>query len=563
MIRRLELEPKQWLNRYAHQAKSWQEVLCNKLTRLPPPQAEGLIAGLHSRHEEYAEFLAYCDSRLRQQLERIDPERLAERQVRVGQRTVVETDTGWRVAETQEQISDAVIRLEDVLHSGPNQAYYRGVVQHAGNCHQLTLRCRDVERRGLLRTVRQQLLDEGLGVLNYAPAWNRESERIALALHQPQLRLGEGRMGWNRDRFAFVFHHFSIHLVGEIREKQALFPESASIPTRQLQPAFWSPPIDAQTLSRDTPEVRLTWALMAVIVHNLLAPVRFREPVGVLLLGKFAQQIGRTLATWLGCLTCPWKQRLGKPAPEVVDEIARQHDWPVFVDTPRGRPTLVTAEPLTKPTWDRLILPMERLPGLSLAALRGFHIVSDDGPLRMPDIKEETVGRLIPTYLRDFLQRRRYIPQRTDYWLLDILHDIAEWYARSWEGNRGTVLTAAKILDAAGQVPACKRFVDIVGHFLAEGTLRETPASEAARPSQSAAIRRLAAAEDRPAVVWISQATLNEELERRRAVPLDLSTIRDSFIARGTFAQCEEHDGQPGWAIDARWWDRFGPATSE
>jgi hypothetical protein len=549
-------EPQQWLQLVRKEARSWQSVLRAELDRATATGAEELLVAMEMSPDECRGFIAESPDQLRAKLERVNPDRLSHRRVHFGQRTVVESDTGWHLLGTDEQICNATLRIEEVLHCGADRIYYRGFARMNGEDHPFTVDGAAVKRQGLLRVVHDALLRSGAGVLNYEPRWNKQSAYIAMQLHPPDLVTGANRIGWRPEGLSFVFPKFSIRLGGEIATDRLPICMQGPAPAEHLRPPEGLAKREVDLLCHDLPEIRLTWALMAAVVHNLLSAVMSHPPIGVLLVGELAQHVGRQIAGGLGCAEAPRKSRTRRQSVlEMLQEMCGRHDWPVLLQPAGRRQAAITADWLLEPALNNAIVPTGQVAAWSLAAHRDFHIIRDGGPVRVPQIGQRTHAKLVPGYLQDLAKRKLDVTRRTNSRLQDVLYDIGDWFERACGGDRQSVLDAGAVVEAAGQIPVWRRFVDIVSLLIDEGEMAEVP-QQAAHDNPHAGLIFAPAEGSGPETIWISQQAVNEQLVRRHALPLDQHTVFASIQDVSAFVKYENVAGKPGWAMDQAWWDK-------
>ena len=296
-------EPFHWLQLIAKPAQPWSIALGEQLRRCDQPTMEALIRPMQFTPDELRKFASRSDEELRERMERMDTLRLNTRKVQVRGKTVVESEAGWSLERTGEMISNAAIRVEEVLRTSDDTQYYRGTVRFGGVDHRFTVPAADVEQRGLLPALRDFLVGQDVGFLQYQRTWAKDSAHIAMALDQPTYRSVVDRLGWHPKERRFVFPRFSITPSGKVCSDGTPIlvdnPPAADLLEPYFQPFM---PEELEALCVQRPETSMFWALGASILHDLLAPAMNHKPAGILLDGQGAQVTGPTLARAMGCV---------------------------------------------------------------------------------------------------------------------------------------------------------------------------------------------------------------------------------------------------------------------
>lgn len=547
-------QPLNWLRLIAKHAVTWDVALRAELRSCDASGAEELLHYLDLRPEELRDFIASCAEELRDRLRGINPQRFGHRRVRVGNHTVIESEAGWHLHSSGEQISNAALRVEEVIVAASGRCFYRGIARLKGRDLEFVVNEQDVDSRGLLCSARAQLMRDGKGLLISQHNWSNRAMFIAQQLHPPELVQGVDRIGWNRERRQFLFPNFWIAMGGEVGRTRLPLRLEPNVPGEHLQEPEPLTPREAEALSADLPEVKLTWGLAATIMHNLLAPVLNYAPVGVVLDGQTADVTGRNIAQTLGCLATPLKgMTRGRSVLESINDHCQRHDWPTVLAPSGVRKAIITAEWLDEPGLRNAFLPLNWFASRSMAAQADVHVIHASGPARVCQIAPRTLAKIIPGYLHGLCERKFWIDRVGDSQLIDILHDIAGWFETQSDGaSSEAVLTSREVLDPVSSVPAWSRFVDLVCMLIDEGAMAVGDVSTAGSPT--GLVHRPGTGNE-PGTMWISQSQLNRCLGERHALPIDIYTVYESMKAADVVVRRQELHGELGWTVSARWWN--------
>ena len=227
-------QPLDWLRMIKKHAKPWRVATYHALRQGNQSSTEATLREMQFSPTEMRDFVNGCPLDLREHVAECSPYRVSERKVVIAGKTVVEKDAGWFLEKTGERISSAPIRIEEVLNTSAGRGYYRGRVRLEGEEKPFTVPVTDVDRRGLLHCVRDELRAAGAGVLSFQDQWSRRAAQIALDLSKPTLLTTCDRIGWHPDRRRFIFPRFSIAYGGGVAFDQLPLLREANVPGRDL-----------------------------------------------------------------------------------------------------------------------------------------------------------------------------------------------------------------------------------------------------------------------------------------------------------------------------------------
>jgi len=542
-------EPYDWLRLILKRAVPWQIAFRERLRRMDQPTLEALIDHMQLTPDELRELAAGPDQALRERLEHLDTLHLNTRKVQVGKKTVVETEVGWTLERTGEVVCNAAIRVEEVLHTSDDTTYYHGTVRFNGADHAYTVASADVDRRGLLRVIREFLIAEGVGFLQYHPDWVKPSAHIAMTLGKPMFRDAVDRIGWHSKERRFVFPRFCINTVGEVSTKH-LPVLIDNPPAADLMPPMYRPfmPEELESLCADRPEVSMFWAMAASVLHNLLAPAANRNPAGIVLDGPGAQAVGPTLAKALGCAEMDLRRATqGYSALERINVACSRHGWPVVASKPLGRFARVTAEWAEADGPRNAVLSLNQFAALSLATTPGFNVIYSQEPAAPLDVLRQSATRLVPAYVQHVCERRLWIGLK-DVRMPEILADLADWF-QGLGGDAAAVRRADRVLYVGGHQP-WRPFLELVFRLYAAGQLDLVrDGFQPGRPLVPVIVYRPTSGPTPPSYV-VPTSALNRVLGRVGAPGVNFSDILKSLQGIGAPVEAIES----GWDFKADWW---------
>lgn len=545
--------PHAWLRRARRKARPWCVVLRCHLRTLPLCQAEALLRRLGFDWAELEQFVRQSDEELRQKLRPLLHGRQVTPRVRLGGRTVIETDAGWFWERSGELISDAVVRIEQVLHSA-RQTRYRGFVRFRGRTYPFCAPAAPLDRH-LLAWTRRFLLQAGAGLLTYQATWSRKALALAQQFHPPELVECETQIGWSRPHSRFLFPTFCLTLGGEVERGRVPLDIDPTAPAWQLQPPQRLLPSERQVLSERSAETGVFWAVAAAVIHNVLSWLLHYPPVPLALDGAGAQAMGRIAAGLLGCqeVRLPARERLERALPR-LERACAAHHWPVVLVAPRQMPGYVRRACLERPPAGGL-MPVSPLAAAVAAINGGWHVLTCHqaaGSLR--ELAPAT-AKVLPAYLADAGRRHFQLALGRDQVLRDLLADLAAWFGRCG-GARSAVEAAAALLTSEGEPPLWHHLRRLLVRLYDEGHLSLVREAWEPVPRSGLALVQCAAevpctADTAPehAPIWIPQQPLNRLLARHNVPPLDVPRISRALRSAGLLLAEVPRHRETGWVV--------------
>ena len=544
--------PLDWLRLVKKHSTHWSIALREELRTLAPRQAGELLLQLEFTPTEIRNFTIGCDPELRERLEQCDPHRITRRRVLVSGVSVVETETGWEIETTGEKLCNLPIRIEELLTTDGGEAFYRGIVPTSNAVTHITIPASEVKRRGLFQCVHDRLIEQEAGVLNFQPKWNKRSAFIALELNPPTLVTGSSRIGWNPQRRCFMFPKFTISCRGVVDSDVLPLAVDGNEPGRHLERPSRLSRLAVDLLSSATTEVAIAWAMLACIVHNVLAGFMGNRSCGVILDGASAQSTGPAVARVLGCAELNLRQR--RPTLTMLERIndgCTRHAWPTVVRLADG-PTKVTADWIDSPGPRNAILSLDRHTALAVGSHPGFFTIrAFEPPVALGDLQKALV-QLVPAYIQDVCARRLWIEQGAEHEVFNVLADIRGWFDRQG-GDGAAVESARTVLSVDGLAP-CNSFMDLAFHLRQQGQITYAVARWELPDEAPSALVCHSGKNDRPTLMWLCGKAFNRVLARMNAPAMNLAAVEQSFKDAQVWFANEMYRDEEGILIDDAWY---------
>ena len=531
-----------FLTAMLRKSKYWVDGLQLRMERSSNEVVENLLLQLELNPDEQRQFAGRCSPELRDRLQRITAVVPATRQVKIQQRVIQESDTGWYVARTGARICNAIIRVEQIIVT-ESKTYYRGNVLFKQQPHAF---CEDavVFDNNPLVWCEQFLRTAGAGQLLYDADWSRHIKTLAFDFHEPEVITGITRAGWQEKTQSFQFPQFELAIGGNITIKDYAIVSGKDIPAKTVTPPRTLLTTEIQSLSQPGDDTRIFWAMLHYLLYGLLAS-RYRQPkLGLCLVGFGAQQAGERAAQAVDSPTLTFMNRF-----DVLDagvlRLSEAHDWPVRIRGPliRGESAAV---------WIRdgrhVILPVDPAWAAVAGAYGRWHTLSVPSPTTLQSL-DELVPATIASYLEDLCGRQLELPQPAASLARRLWSDLSEWFGRRG-GDNQLIHDAESLVSSAGSQPPRWHLLQLMFYLLEQGEL---------------GYHRQGYAEGRqPAVVcdpeedslWLPTFGLNRWLQAKKIPTLDLVAMaRDLASAQILLREEARHD-QPGLVVPESWWNQ-------
>jgi len=270
-----------WLQSAKRQAVPWQEALRRRLLAISTEAAAELLTKLEFTWSEMRDLIAGSLPALRARLEPLLVERLGPPRARVCGRDVVERDDGWYLMPQNELISDAIVRIEQVLRTTRGPMYYRGHVRFRGEQIAFVEPTEHLDR-GLLAWASKFLLRSGKGQMAFRPTWSQNALSVATTLRPPEFFAAADSVGYHADILRFCFPRFSVALNGNVSEAPFQIIANSEVPAANLQPPSPLTPAEVAALSATSSDMAVLWAMAACSSDDTqrAAGAEIEDPVG-------------------------------------------------------------------------------------------------------------------------------------------------------------------------------------------------------------------------------------------------------------------------------------------
>ena len=539
--------PIQLLNRLQNEFLPWHQALQQYITELPDNEIDRVFSELGIFGRDLSAFIDGCPDHICKRIETLKESRSWHNTVRFNGRIVHDRADGWFVKadrKAEECVSDARVRIDLVIRTN-NRSYYRGVVKYKGKEYPF-LELQDVLHKGLLNWVVGFIRDQqGVGVPQIYPKWNRKAIHLALRFNSPKIVDGVRTIGWDNEQQRFNFTNFVIEKGGTLSEDyRSLFPE-LSLPGCKLKsPPDAFPAKHLKTLSAFNEETQIVWATTACVIANILADAVNRNQKLTLLCGDGAETIGVGTATALGCLVSDKLKSL--------EQNFQGHQWPVVLN-PK---TIVSdSDDLTGPWSDRLLVPLTGVTSKILAIQHDVNVVWQSRKLGSLSLCKAAVPYLIPSYLRDLFRRKLLLPQKHPDLARDILLDLQEWFHHVG-GSPDAVESAHEILYTPKYTRASDWFAYLVFQLHAEGHLTRGDGEFDERDDRNAGLPAIYQLTDEK-LMWIGQGRFVDAVRSQGSIEPDVLLITEKLKDDNVMV-CEgtRNDNEIGWLLPLKWWNK-------
>lgn len=310
-------------------AKPWHEYANQLLRQLDDHALQQLLSELMMKQVDVQQMLTSCSQVLQERARKLVGAAFEYRSIIVNRQVVAEHDGRWSCRDRRgpgELIVDAVLRIERVIHRAQRQeTLYQGRILYRDREVPFCVEQAVAERR-TFHWMQQLLLQAGLGVMQYNPAWQRYATVIATQLHPPALVRGADRIGWDDDRRSLVLPRYELPFGESHRAHEGGFRPSD--PGYNLPEPVVISPADVDELGDDTAK-QAVLAVVAVFAAIALSPA-LRQPMpNALLSGSGAGHLLQVCATACGVTTVKPKSAkdCGRQA-----EAAQANAWPYAID---------------------------------------------------------------------------------------------------------------------------------------------------------------------------------------------------------------------------------------
>ena len=541
--------PVEWLERIRFSAVPWAAALEAYISKMDDPAIDEVLLKLSLRDRELAKFIAGCSPEMQEKLKFVTENKRYANRVQFEGRWIFENADGWHLAKSEECISNAVVRIEQVLTTLDGKSYYRGNVRFNGESYPFTEKCSTLDR-GMLTWAQSYLRDHcRAGVSEFYPSWNRKSIHLAIKFSDPEYAQGVEVIGWDAVNRQFNFPKFAIKAGGEVTTDFACLFDNPQVPARELLPPSGVPRRHIEDLSVRNDETQIFWATTACVAANIVAGAVNRNRCPIILSGDGAIGVGMTSAVRLGCVPVVNRttERDGL-IPAQLPENRWNGGWPSVVKIPARASTFAW---LDQPQASDFIFSMSDV-GSRVISMRGrTNMVRHTRKLGSMQLLYHAAPYVLPNYLQDLYSRNIFLPDERADLAADVLLDIAGWFGRVG-GSREVVETALAVLDTPNSKTAADYFCELVFQLRHQGVLTYDKA-EFSTIGTAASIVELT---DKDQLIWVSQDRFSDAVKAECGLAPDLLLINKALADAGALVSEPVLDRAQGWLLRYEWLDQ-------
>ncbi|HVX12726.1 MAG TPA: hypothetical protein VHC22_16210 [Pirellulales bacterium] len=302
-----------WLRHAAERATPWHASLAGTLLGSPSHEVERFLGKLpeDSRNDLFNKL----DNRKRADLQQKLPPTLACRTLTYRGQIIAETPQGWqwrpRIGPPRIVLPGS-LRVDEIIRTG-RRRYLKGRLSLLDGGHVAYLvRDHAPNRTKTTQELVAQCEKEAQFPLYIEPSWRSRIWEIAMAFSKPVVAERRDRVGWDERRGMFTFPRFALRANGRFAENYPGLVLTAKTPCRNWEPFQTLSPAEISVLSQPGEDLAAVWAVLAVAIGNLLAPICNQPRPPLYLYGKGATAAIETLVFLLDLPVC-------RPRPDQMD----------------------------------------------------------------------------------------------------------------------------------------------------------------------------------------------------------------------------------------------------
>lgn len=519
------------------------DVCCDYLLDLDISHVATAVEAMRLGQNQIANLLRSCSGDRRDMLEqRLTIGRRRQRVRMFGGEVIqyVGPDRAeWRIYKRNrdELISDAVIRLDQCVHDAlAKETQYTGVIQHAG--HSFPFACsRNELMRDPISVIADTVESNGLPTPFISTRFARHiwdlSHMFSLV---PRSTPALTRVGWDSGR-AFAFPEFSLRN-GHV-ETRSMYVSLADVPCRNLQP----PPVPTSegVLAASGNEYARAWAVVSLVLDNIVAPVERRSTRGIAVTGPSSVSVVKSLSDGL-CVSAVEMH-------EIVDRMGefevRQslHDVPaVLIASEDGAAAAQLSGWMTSPGTRNVLAALSH-PRAAMASSYADWVVVDVG--ESPCLPPELIAGVVVHFLARYQTLESRVGHIDAVPGLSSLNILDAWLEVLCGQRVAAIRAARRVLRRTGASSTAERLVSLMLQLISDGQL----AYDYGSTMRSGVVVDLEARR-----VYVSKFGVVDAMRKRGLPPLDsiqvASALRDANALVG-----EVGIERGGWAIDYGFWE--------
>ena len=536
-----------WLLTIQNKALPWMLALEESLNNLTDVELHDFAAQLNLSAPAQQEFIDTCNAQTRELFLRATETPTAKK-VFVNNREVFANNSGWWDDKTGAHISNARLKITDILYSEADDViFYKGVILF--NKEELPFCCdsKAIEKNPFM-WMRQKLISEKKFVLTYAHTWVRHAIEVAFHFHKPTVHHSVGKFGWNTHETQFIFPKFVIDSAGNVLKKDAFVIDELA-PAKNVKPPDLLEIADLAGLTEQTDVLQLYWAVAGCVISNIVAPALNKPRVNVGFIGEGATLIGRIAASILGCATYVLPQTAyNVDVFEKIQKAASRHSWPLILADRK-------LTPFCKSTWlgqdytNNLIVNVNNYAADVLKLNGNWRFISNDTPLMGASIINNFGSKILPAWLQDLCTRNFAFNNNAGSLVQLVLHDIYNWLGNYNKSD--VIINALNLIDDADNSEDAKatRFVELIYRYVNEGVI----VIEQDGFNRNAKIK-ISFLDN---YLFIPKDIIVKLLNKKNAPIPDTSEVTLLLKNSGALEdECFEYNGVVGWLIRRQWWDK-------
>ena len=413
-------------------AKPWHEVLSLLIRQLDDEALQTLLSELQQKRVDVPQMLVSCSIPAQQRVRTLAGDTFEHRSLSINRQLLVERDGHWYCRERHgsgELVADAILKIDRVVYrQRRQQTLYQGRIIYRQKevtfCEQ-----KEVLERRTFHWMQQQLMEAGLGIMRFNPAWRQYAVAIATQIQPPLFVRGADLVGWDDVRKSLVLPRFEVPLGAEPRLHEGGFQPDD--PAFLLDAPRVVAPTDFEALGGTTLRSALltTVAAAAAVV---LAPAVKQPMPNILLSGANAASILQACSQAFGavCGRPKTPRECGKLA-----EAAQQNGWPYVLDNSYCKPRAFRRWIAQHEGADGLITTSTDADAAAAMMLTGQWYLLDVSRCGLPSADAVTAAsQLFLRYLAEVVGRNLDYKINGD-WLQTVMNDFRNWVRRYSEAQ--------------------------------------------------------------------------------------------------------------------------------
>lgn len=534
-----------WLNRAEKGAKPWENVFERFVATLSPDEAEKLIINTELTNEERTRLIKSSSAELKLRIEGSYKER--PKTIYINGEKIIETDKGWTTNASGGLVSNAIIRIENVIYyKRLDQIYYEGYVIMNSEVVPF-LENSNVLASSPFKRLQHLLIRSHVGYLDIPPNWDPYIINIAVKFHPPIVKPGFDSVGWDKEESCFVFPEYIIDSCGNVSIDKTIKTNKTRTPCLEAKH-----PEDLTTEDRnkliENEGASVLWALTTAIAANILAPV-FGIKEKMICISELELLRKYTIA--LGCAEYTVREQLRRPEEETLVEICEEHNWPIYL-----RPTdRVTIDDLNLWLTDGMnrncVIPINEYRMNSLLTRKDRLGIVVNKVIETTDITS-VVMKIMPSFLQYIAKHRFNLPAEPIRYTDKINAMICKWF-EGQGGDSSIISNSMELLVDYTDEQAEKRIthlMKLVCRFMANGELsviRDEFITKGEKIDGIVITRKHG--------VFISNLLINTLLTRHGAPTIDSAVITEDLkIAK--LGDRRDYAGLSGWTVKEDWFNK-------